>query len=95
MDATLGGGRHEANELSAVGTAVHGLKNPVSGIAAAAEYLIEDGSSDFTEKQLLLLRGILNSASSMLRLIDQLGRFNAEHAGAANPRPPAASLPVR
>jgi signal transduction histidine kinase len=59
--------------------AVHGLKNPASGIITAAEYLIEDGSDEFTEKQLLLLRGIVNSASSMLRLIDQLGDGSKEN----------------
>jgi signal transduction histidine kinase len=58
--------------IDRLGMAVHSLKNPASGIAVAAEYLIEDGSSDFTEKQLLLLRGILNSASSLLRAIDEI-----------------------
>jgi signal transduction histidine kinase len=84
IDKTLSGGEQGANNFLTLGMAVHGLKNPVSGIAVAAEYLIEDGSSEFTEKQLLLLRGILKSASSMLRLIDQITETSkAEHAVAA------------
>src|ERR1700750_464448 len=71
-DRARGATQQEAYKFSTFGMAVHGLKNPASGIATAAEYLIEDRSADFTEKQLLLLRGILNSASSMLRLIDEL-----------------------
>ena len=65
--------QHQRNErLQELAKAVHRLRNPATGIFAAAECLIADDSGSFTEKQIGLLQGIMNSASAMLSILEEM-----------------------
>jgi signal transduction histidine kinase len=59
----------------------HDLRNPISGILAASEYLIED-LPDASEDHLALLQAIYSSSQFMLHLIDDLLEISAT--GSAN-----------
>uniref|UniRef100_Q01YP4 histidine kinase n=1 Tax=Solibacter usitatus (strain Ellin6076) TaxID=234267 RepID=Q01YP4_SOLUE len=48
----------------------HDLRNPISGILAAGQYLLEDANSVLDEHHLALLQSIDASSRSMLRLIE-------------------------
>jgi K+-sensing histidine kinase KdpD len=50
----------------------HDLRNPISGILAASEYLIEDASTLLDEQHVTLLRSIESSSALLLRLIEDL-----------------------
>jgi signal transduction histidine kinase len=50
----------------------HDLRNPISGILAASQYLIEDAADSLDSQQLTLLRSIESSSGLMLRLIGDL-----------------------
>ena len=50
----------------------HDLRNPISGILAASQYLIEDASPVLDMQQVTLLRSIESSSGLMLRLIEEL-----------------------
>jgi signal transduction histidine kinase len=52
--------------------AAHDLRNPISGILAAGQYLMEDAGSLLEEQHLAMLQSIDASSRSMLRLIDDL-----------------------
>ena len=53
-------------------TAIHNLRNPVSSIWSAVEFLVEDAADTLTEDQMKLLRGIGESSLSMLKIIDSV-----------------------
>jgi signal transduction histidine kinase len=48
----------------------HDLRNPISGILAAGQYLLEDAREILDEHHLALLQSIDSSSRSMLRLIE-------------------------
>jgi signal transduction histidine kinase len=50
----------------------HDLRNPISGILAAGQYLLEDAGAVLDEPHLAMLHSIDSSSRSMLRLIDDL-----------------------
>jgi K+-sensing histidine kinase KdpD len=50
----------------------HDLRNPISGILAASQCLIEDASSVLDSQQMTLLRSIESSSDLMLRLIEDM-----------------------
>ncbi len=52
--------------------AAHDLRNPISGILAAGQYLADDAGSVLDEHHLALLESIDCSGRSMLRLIDDV-----------------------
>jgi signal transduction histidine kinase len=52
--------------------AAHDLRNPISGILAAGQYLADDAGSVLDEHHLALLESIDSSGRSMLRLIDDV-----------------------
>jgi signal transduction histidine kinase len=52
--------------------AAHDLRNPISGILAAGQYLVDDAGSVLDEHHLALLESIDSSGRSMLRLIDDV-----------------------
>ena len=52
--------------------AAHDLRNPISGILAAGQYLTDDAGSVLDEHHLALLESIDSSGRSMLRLIDDV-----------------------
>jgi signal transduction histidine kinase len=61
--------------------AAHDLRNPISGILAASQYLLEDARSVLDESQLAMLGSIDSSSRSMLRLIDDLTELSAIESG--------------
>jgi signal transduction histidine kinase len=52
--------------------AAHDLRNPISGILAAGQYLLEDAGAVLDEPHLAMLQSIDSSSRSMLRLIDDV-----------------------
>lgn len=60
---------HRSKELAET---VHRLRNPATGIFSAAECLIEGDCGCLTEKQASLLQGIMNSASTILNLLEEM-----------------------
>ena len=52
--------------------AAHDLRNPISGILAAGQYLLEDAGAVLDEQHLAMLQSIDSSSRSMLRLIDDV-----------------------
>jgi K+-sensing histidine kinase KdpD len=50
----------------------HDLRNPISGILAASQCLIEDASPVLDSQQMTLLRSIESSSDLMLRLIEDM-----------------------
>jgi signal transduction histidine kinase len=52
--------------------AAHDLRNPISGILAAGQYLLEDAGALLEEQHVAMLQSIDASSRSMLRLIDDL-----------------------
>jgi signal transduction histidine kinase len=55
-----------------LGMAVHGLRNPASGILLATEYLIGCVAGAFAQEHLTLLRGVLQSSLVILQMIDDV-----------------------
>jgi len=52
--------------------AAHDLRNPISGILAAGQYLLEDAGAVLDEQHLAMLQSIDTSSRTMLRLIDDV-----------------------
>jgi signal transduction histidine kinase len=53
-------------------SAVHDLRNPISGILAAAQYLLEEAGEILEPHQLTLLQSIESSARFMFLLLDEM-----------------------
>src|SRR5450755_1377689 len=64
-----------------LGVAAHDLRNPISGILAASQYLLEDARSVLDENQLAMLGSIDSSGRSMLGLIDDLMELSEIESG--------------
>src|SRR5215472_17638194 len=62
----------------------HDLRNPVSGILAASQCLIEDASPLLDSQQVTLLRSIESSSGLMLRLIEDM--LEVAYAGSGKSR---------
>ena len=58
-------------------TAAHDLKNPLSGILSAAEYLIEDASNLLEGEHVAMLHLIELSSRHLLALIDDLAEISS------------------
>jgi signal transduction histidine kinase len=63
-----------------LGMAAHDLRNPISGILNASDYLLGDPNG-FAEDQLLLLRSISASSKFMLVLVDDIVQLSTMEAG--------------
>lgn len=63
-------GRRRLMELAA-----HDLRNPISGIMAACQYLVEDASKILQPHQVLILSSIESSSRLALRLIQELAEI--------------------
>jgi signal transduction histidine kinase len=61
--------------------AAHDLRNPISGILAASQYLIEDAARLLEEHHLTLLHSIESSSRLMLRLIEDMLEIPAIESG--------------
>jgi len=62
-------------------SAAHDLRNPVSSVLAAAQYLIEEAGAALEPHQLTMLRSIESSARLMLLLLDDMVEVPAADAG--------------
>jgi signal transduction histidine kinase len=60
----------------------HDLQNPISGILAATQYLIEDAGPNLENHHLIALKAIEASGFRLLRLIDNLVAVSAGSARA-------------
>lgn len=61
--------------------AAHDLRNPISGILAATQFLIEDAGRNLQAHQVTLLRSIESSSQFMLRLLQDLSEIPALESG--------------
>jgi signal transduction histidine kinase len=55
-----------------LGVAAHDLRNPISGILTASEYLLEDAACLLAPEHITLLQSIESSTHFMLQLIDEM-----------------------
>jgi K+-sensing histidine kinase KdpD len=62
----------------------HDLRNPISGILAASQCLIEDASTLLDDQQMTLLRSIESSSDLMLQLIEDM--LEIVQAGSGKPK---------
>ena len=60
---------HAAEQLNVVHMLAHDLRNPLSGILTATQYLVEDASPLLENEHVTLLRSIESSSEFMLKLI--------------------------
>src|SRR5262245_38390254 len=74
----------ETGQASILEATAHDLRNPVSGILAASEFLIDDINAGLEEHHLNLLRSIQASSRFALGLIDDMLETALEAAGPAN-----------
>jgi signal transduction histidine kinase len=63
-------------EIARLHVAAHDLRNPISGILSASEFLLED-LPDAREEHIAILRAIYTSSRFMLQLIDDIGEMSA------------------
>jgi signal transduction histidine kinase len=68
----LGGPGRKGSRQQAARKIAHDLQNPISGILAATQYLIEDAGPILADHHLTALRAIESSGFRLLRLIDSL-----------------------
>ena len=61
--------------------AAHDLRNPISGILAATQFLIEDAGRNLQAHHITLLRSIESSSQFMLRLLQDLSEIPALESG--------------
>ena len=61
--------------------AAHDLRNPISGILAATQFLIEDAGRTLQAHQVTLLRSIESSSQFVLRLLQDLSEIPALESG--------------
>jgi signal transduction histidine kinase len=71
-----------ANQL--IRMLAHDLRNPISGILSASQYLIDDAASTLDRDHVMLLRSIESSSALLLRLIEDLVELPS--AGLGKPR---------
>jgi K+-sensing histidine kinase KdpD len=66
--------KHEEESAEPLLTAVHDLKNPISSIISACEYLTEYSHENLDPVQLDMIRGIESSARSLIQLSGTISR---------------------
>jgi signal transduction histidine kinase len=64
-----------------LGMVAHDLRNPLSGILNATEYVLEDAAGLLGENDLALLQAIESTSRFMLRLIDDMVEISAIESG--------------
>jgi signal transduction histidine kinase len=76
-----GSGSETRKSLLWLEIAAHDLRNPISGILAATQFLIEDASRNLQAHQVTLLRSIESSSQFVLRLLQELSEIPALESG--------------
>jgi hypothetical protein len=74
---TPGSERETGKSLVWLEIAAHDLRNPISGILAATQFLIEDAGRILQAHQITLLRSIESSSQFVLRLLQDLSEIPA------------------
>jgi signal transduction histidine kinase len=64
--------KQKIDKFQELGMAAHGLRNPATSILAASEYLLEDAGETLATEHVTLLRGVVQSSLSILRMIDNI-----------------------
>jgi signal transduction histidine kinase len=64
--------------------AAHDLRNPLSGVLTAIQFLIQDAGGVLNADQLVLLRSIESSAQLMLRLVEDMAELPQLATGSLN-----------
>jgi signal transduction histidine kinase len=70
-----------AEKSQILGMVAHDLRNPLSGILNATEYVLEDAASLLGENDLKLLQAIESTSRFMLRLIDDIVEISTIESG--------------
>jgi signal transduction histidine kinase len=70
-----------AEKSQILGMVAHDLRNPLSGILNATEYVLVDAAGLLGENDLKLLQGIESTSRFMLRLIDDMVEISAIESG--------------
>jgi signal transduction histidine kinase len=65
-------GKAGSKQVRLLEMAAHDLRNPISGVLAASQFLVEDAAGRLEEHHLALLRSIESSSRLMLRLLDDM-----------------------
>lgn len=81
VEPACGQSKDGLDPIQLLGVAAHDLRNPISGILAASQYLLEDARSVLDENQLAMLASIDSSGRSMLRLVDDLMELSEIESG--------------
>jgi signal transduction histidine kinase len=76
-----------AEHIAFIRMLAHDLRNPISGILAASQCLMEDASLFLDEPHVTLLRAIESSSDLMLRLIEDMLEVARADSGALRLRP--------
>jgi signal transduction histidine kinase len=71
-DAGLPARRLGSKQIRILEMAAHDLRNPISGVLAASQFLLEDAATRLEEHQIALLRSIGASSRLMLRLLEDM-----------------------
>jgi signal transduction histidine kinase len=61
-----------SKQIRVLEMAAHDLQNPISGVLAASQFLIEDAADRLDPRQLSLLHSIGSSSRAMLRLLEDM-----------------------
>jgi signal transduction histidine kinase len=62
----------ETENLKLLALATHDLRNPIAGILAASQYLLDEAPPILTDEQLQLINSIRSSSQLLLRLVDNI-----------------------
>jgi signal transduction histidine kinase len=71
-DSSLPARKIGSKQIRILEMAAHDLRNPVSGVLAASQFLLEDAAPRLEEHQIALLRSIGASSRLMLRLLEDM-----------------------
>jgi len=62
----------KTENLKLLAIATHDLRNPIAGILAASQYLLDEAGSTLLEEHLQLITSIRSSSQLLLRLVDNI-----------------------
>jgi signal transduction histidine kinase len=69
------------NSSRLMGIAVHDLRNPISGILTATQYLLEDAGHVLEQEHIALLQSIESASHLLLRLVEDMVEIAAIESG--------------
>src|SRR5581483_11068551 len=81
-----------AGQAERLARAAHDLRNPIAGILAASQYLLDDPPAPRSEEHVMLLESIQASSRFLLQLVDDVLGVSTLDAGGAHPRREATDI---